>query len=84
MEDFYYTDFPRGSEFPWVLIYFAGTDPRNRGRPLAQDWYLNDVGNPREQWERSWDDPYYSADFEDAAFLSWTTGNPAGSGPSSH
>ena len=32
-------------------IYFAGTDPRQPGYPPPED--ENDVGNPREQWERA-------------------------------
>ena len=31
-------------------IYFAGTDPRHRGFPPLED--ENELGNPREQWER--------------------------------
>ena len=32
------------------LVYFAGTDPRQRGRPLPGA-ETNRVGTPREQWE---------------------------------
>ena len=32
-------------------IYFASTDPRQPGYPPPED--ENDVGNPREQWERA-------------------------------
>ena len=32
------------------LIYFAGTDPCHRGFPPPED--ENELGNPREQWER--------------------------------
>ena len=32
-------------------IFFAGTDPRHPGYPPPE--VENDVGNPREQWERA-------------------------------